>query len=228
MQNVRTFQILDVFFDRYVFVSEWVRRFVTSYYGIDGPVIPAFIHTDTFRNSIPWSDREAAVLLTQRKQEGAVFDKFKEVYQGLFPGEQPIFEVVPIVPQSELAAFFARHKYYLSLDTMEGFGLPMLEAMSSGCTVVGWDSGGCREYARPGDNCMLARYGDFETLAHSLHKVLCDSTHAAQLSLRGIAAAQAYSLPAFENAWQRCLADFLFSGQKKAGFRRLANLIKWK
>ena len=34
VQGVRTFRVLDVFFDRYVFVSKWVRRFAAPLMGL--------------------------------------------------------------------------------------------------------------------------------------------------------------------------------------------------
>jgi hypothetical protein len=209
VQNVRYFRILDVFFDHYVFVSDWVRRFVVPYYGIDGPVIPAFIRRDIFHGALPWERRSSSVTLSARKQEGLVFQRLLDVYHRIFPGDDVAFNVVPVTSQAGLAAQMASSRYYLSLDVMEGFGLPMLEAMSSGCAVVGWDSGGCREFAVPGENCLLARYGDFEALARHLHAVLQDDHLASALAERARSCAASFGQDAFDHSWSEWFASIL-------------------
>ena len=206
VQNVRTFRVLDVFFDHYVFVSDWVRRFVVDYYGIDGPVIPAFIHGNIFRDAKSWSERNRSVTLSARKHESLGFQRLREVYHATFPGDDISFNIVPVTSQTELAAQMASSRYYLSLDVMEGFGLPMLEAMSCGCTVVGWDSGGCREFASPGENCLLARYGDFEALARHLHTALHDDHVACALADRARSGASGFGQDAFDRAWSQWFA----------------------
>jgi len=209
VQNVRTFRTLDVFFDHYVFVSDWVRRFVVAYYGIDGPVIPAFIHRDIFRAETPWRERRATIALSARKHSSLVFERLQKVYRRLFPADVLEFDVIPVTAQGELAARMGTSRYFLSLDVMEGFGLPMLEAMSCGCTMVGWDSGGCREYARLGSNCLLARYGDFEVLARHLHAVRRDDGLAFDLSTRAARTAELFAQDPFDKAWQRWFSSVL-------------------
>ncbi len=209
VQNVRTFRVLDVFFDHYVFVSDWVRRFVAAYYGIDGPVIPAFIHRDIFRAQTPWRDKRTTIALSERKHSSLVFRRLQEAYKCLFPADTLEFDLIPVISQKELAARMGSSRYFLSLDVMEGFGLPMLEAMSCGCVVVGWDSGGCREYARSGSNCLLARYGDFEVLARHLHAVLHHDDMAGDLSERARQDAGGFGQSSFDRAWSDWLSSTL-------------------
>jgi hypothetical protein len=47
------------------------------------------------------------------------------------------------------AAIMAESAIFLSLSRLEGFGLPPIEAMASGCVVVGYHGQGGLEYARP-------------------------------------------------------------------------------
>lgn len=202
VQGLRTFQVLDVFFDRYVFVSGWVREFVNRYYGIDGPVIPAFIESDVFHAAgaaaAPHRRPVCAVML--RKHEPVVLESLRRVYARMFGGAPPV-ELIPVVAQPDLADAFRRSRVFLGLDVMEGFGLPMLEAMACGCAVVGWDSGGCSEFARWGHDALLARYGDFESLARLLHAALTDDGLAASLGSAGAAAAAAFDRDRFERSW---------------------------
>ena len=44
----------------------------------------------------------------------------------------------------------------------QGFGLMPLEAMAMGCTVVGFDGYGGRDYMRPDINCCVVPYPDID------------------------------------------------------------------
>lgn len=209
VQNIRTYTVLDVFFDHYVCVSEWVRRFLSGYYGIEANVIPAFINTEFFHFKDNWEVRRPVFLVMERKHESLVFKRLLEVYSGLYPGVQLPYEIVPLMPQNALADRFREARFFLSLDAMEGFGLPMLEAMACGCAVAGWDSGGCREYARPGENALLARYGDLEELARHVHRLLTQSAAACALGAAGGLAGPRFSRERFDAAWKRELAPIV-------------------
>lgn len=209
IQGIRTFAVLDVFYDHYVFVSEWARSFVSTYYGITGRVIPAFVGANFFAPQPDWQQRKTTFLLSQRKFEEIHFQKLLAVYARKFSATTFPYEVIPILPQPELAERFRGSRYYLSLDTMEGFGLPMLEAMASGCAVAGWDSGGNREYARHGENAMLARYGDYEALADHIHFLLNHDYEARLLGWSGALAAKRFDSAHFDAAWVRELSSVL-------------------
>lgn len=209
IQNIRTFAVLDVFFDYYVFVSEWTRGFVSTYYDIHGNVIPAFITANFLVEQTDWLQRKPLFLISQRKFDGIHFQKLLEVYAKKFSGNVFPYEVIPILPQPKLAERFRGSRYYLSMDAMEGFGLPMLEAMASGCAVAGWDSGGSREYARHGENSLLARYGDFETLADHIHFLLGNEGEARLLGCAGALAAKRFDVARFDAAWISELSGFL-------------------
>lgn len=202
VQGLRTFHVLDVFFDRYVFVSSWVREFVNRYYGIDGPVIPAFIEAEVFHatGAAAAPCRKPVCVVMQRKLEPVVLESLCRVYARMFGGPPPV-ELIPGVAQADLADTFRGSRVFLGLDTMEGFGLPMLEAMACGCAAVGWDSGGCGEYAHWGRDALLARYGDFQSLARLLHAVLTDDGLAASLGAAGASSAAAFGRDRFERSW---------------------------
>lgn len=209
VQNIRTYTVLDVFFDHYVCVSEWVRRFLSGYYGIEANVIPAFINTEIFHFEDNWEARRPVFLVMGRKHESLVFQRFLEVFSELYPGVQLPYEMVPVLPQPALADRFREARYFLSLDVMEGFGLPMLEAMACGCAVAGWDSGGCNEFARSGENALLARYGDLEELARHVHCLLTQSAAARAMGAAGGLAGPRFSRERFDAAWKRELAPIV-------------------
>lgn len=209
VQNVRTFRVLDVFFDHYVFVSDWVKWFIEKYYGIPGNVIPAFIHTDLFTCSGKWSDRLTSIPITGYKYDDLVLTRLRELFSAKYPDCRLEFTTFPVMGQQEFALALRKHRYYLSLATMEGFGLPMLEAMAAGCTAVGWDAGGSSEYTVHGENCMISRYGDLESLADNLYFVLTNASEAERLAIAGSITAKEFSQKRFDAAWVAELAQFL-------------------
>lgn len=54
---------------------------------------------------------------------------------------------------------------FLNPSSLEGWALPPAEALSCGCAVVSTDIGGVRDYARAGENALLAPVGDVAGLA---------------------------------------------------------------
>lgn len=55
-----------------------------------------------------------------------------------------------------------------SKDRSEGFGLVLLEAMASGKPVIGTATGGITEVVHQGENGLLVRAGDVESLANAI------------------------------------------------------------
>jgi hypothetical protein len=68
------------------------------------------------------------------------------------------WELLPIegLTEKETARVLGRASIFLSLNEREGFGLPSLEAMASGCLVVGFHGGAGSEYMRPGAAIPIA------------------------------------------------------------------------
>ena len=73
----------------------------------------------------------------------------------------------------------------------EGFGLPVIEAMACGCTVVCSDRTSLPEVA--GDAAVLCDPSDVDSIAAALTRVLTNETLRADLNTRGPARAAAFS-----------------------------------
>jgi glycosyltransferase involved in cell wall biosynthesis len=73
----------------------------------------------------------------------------------------------------------------------EGFGLPALEAMHSGCPVIASNRGSLPEIV--GDAALSLDPDDIESWADGLHRVLEDVTLADQLRRLGKTQAQRFS-----------------------------------
>jgi hypothetical protein len=83
------------------------------------------------------------------------------------------WELTPIEGLSEVetARVLSRAAIFLSLNEREGFGLPSLEAMASGCVVVGFHGGAGIEYMRPEATIPIAD-GEIRDFVVALESVL--------------------------------------------------------
>ena len=91
--------------------------------------------------------------------------------------------------EPEMAAFYASCDIFVFASHREGFGLPPLEAMASGCAVVTTDCGGVSDFARPDHNCLMVPPGDPAALAAAIGRLLDDGALREKLAAAGVATA---------------------------------------
>lgn len=103
--------------------------------------------------------------------------------------------------RAELEDLYAAARLFAYPSVYEGFGLPVLEAMSSGTPVVASDDAAIAEVA--GDAAMLTPVGDAVALATAIEQLWDDDSARARLVAAGRARVTEYS-------WDRC-ADGLVS-----------------
>jgi glycosyltransferase involved in cell wall biosynthesis len=91
------------------------------------------------------------------------------------------------VSDASLAAYFAVADVFLSLSVHEGFGVPLVEAMSAGIPVVTLDAGAVSETA--GNAALVLESVDPSYVAAALHRVSTDDLLRHQLIEAGLARA---------------------------------------
>ncbi|RPJ42656.1 MAG: glycosyltransferase [Candidatus Latescibacterota bacterium] len=92
-----------------------------------------------------------------------------------FPqGLSPWMDYRRNLSEGPLVALYNETSIFLCSSKAEGFPLPPVEAMASGCAVVTTDCGGTREYAEHGVTALVSPPGDPDALATNLRLLLED------------------------------------------------------
>lgn len=95
--------------------------------------------------------------------------------------------------ESAMSSFYHSCDVFVFPSRAEGFGLPALEAMASGCAVLVTDCGGVNTFARPGVNCLMVPPGDPGALAEALAQLVRDPALRVRLAKAGAATAREFS-----------------------------------
>jgi glycosyltransferase involved in cell wall biosynthesis len=208
VQGVNTYQVLDAFFDEYIFSAEFVRQHAKKYFGVDGVVINPFIDVELFRGGQPWEARHNSVAVLG----------FKPIVKQLLPmvlnelsGTCPAIPVnaYEYISQKELADQLGQTRYYLSLSPLEGFGLPMMEAMGSGCAVIGFTAFGGREFICHNYNALVTDYPKTKEVAEYLSYAILNSEHAKTFAKNAFQTSRKYGKKQFDERWHIVLEKFL-------------------
>ena len=127
------------------------------------------------------------------------------------------WKVMPIENKtnSDVMSIFSESFAFLSFGHPEGFGLPILEAFSSGCSVVGYTGLGGEElfnYANSFDLSWAVQYGDFVGFLDGISKMVYrfqsnpeNYLHKADLLSQSIS--RLYSLDNMADSVQRAVAS---------------------
>jgi glycosyltransferase involved in cell wall biosynthesis len=139
-----------------VAVSRPVAEAIRSRFGIDAQVVHPSVDTELFR---PEPKERRIAFMPRRNQAGIERILARSRPEGFEPA--PIDGLSP----AQVACELGRAAIFLAASPREGFGLPALEAMASGCLVAGFAGGGGLDFMEDRVDCLLARDGDEEGAA---------------------------------------------------------------
>ncbi len=111
-------------------------------------------------------------------------------------------------PRADLIALYSMAEVFVFPSWFEGFGIPILEAMSCGAPLIVSDRGPLPEVA--GDAALIIDAEDDAALAAHLQRLLTNPTEASQLRERGFAHATQFS-------WRKTAQQILEGYEYAAG-----------
>ena len=164
---------------------------------------PHFIPAIDKRNSIHWMPRKNpdhvnAVLLGLQRANLVNSSNWHA---------EPLIDL----SHNDVARYLNSARLFLSFGHPEGFGLPIAEAMASGCWVVGYSGGGGRELFRFGASSEIP-FGDWSAFVNGIQTALTSFSKYPRetnlmLSRQSLAVRTLYSRKqehlSIESAWQR-------------------------
>src|SRR5262245_36435276 len=109
--------------------------------------------------------------------------------------------------ESEMADFYSACDIFVFASHREGFGLPPLEAMASGCAVVTTDCGGVSDFARHDENCLMVPPGDPAALAAAIGRLLEDVALRRKLSDCAVRTAASWPRERMADAFMERVAE---------------------
>lgn len=172
--------------------SEIVRDFLQLVFGYGHvPVVHNAVDMERFRPRA----KKLQIAFMPRKRPAEV-DFIRETFDRLWRGsEAGSVDWVPIdgVDEDAVARLLGESQVFLSTGLYESFGLPALEAMASGCIVVGFHGHGGRAYAHA-ENGVWCQDGDLVGCAQALHRTVSlvreDETALARIQAAALATAK--------------------------------------
>jgi GT2 family glycosyltransferase/glycosyltransferase involved in cell wall biosynthesis len=193
---------------RYMTISSWNRERLRAL-GLEAELIPPGIDLDTFRPRADIERRGDMVLalgrsnplknlpLTLKAWESLREPRPELCLFGIEPelASTPGIRYVVSPTDEQVNELLNEACMLIQTSTHEGFALPPLEAMASGCAVVCTDAHGNRDFCRDGENCLMPE-PDRDSVRAALQRLLDDRALRTRLAEEGMATAQRY-------AWRR-------------------------
>jgi GT2 family glycosyltransferase len=202
---------------RYMTISAWNRERLREL-GLDAELIPPGIDLDTFRPRADVMRREDMVLALGRSNPLKNLPLTLDAWRALSAPrpELCLFGIEPELaadpgmrhvqsPEDErVNELFCEASVFVQTSTHEGFALPPLEAMATGCAVVCTDAHGNRDFCEDGVNCLMPD-PDPDSVSAALARLLADPQLRARLGRAGIETAADYAWELRIDALERFL-----------------------
>ncbi len=197
---------------KYIFNSQYTyNKFMQISKRKDVPlkIVHPAIRKNVFHNKNIRKSKETNICIIARRHPLKGFIDFIEpLNKGKIRGIDNVFVLSPddlsnfdlskvhlIKPRNdeEIAYYMNISHIFVSTSWWEGFGLPPLEAMSSGCAVVLTNAGGVNEYAMPNYNCLMYEPKNQEELVEKLNLLIKDKALQKKLSQNAVLTAEKFS-----------------------------------
>ena len=179
--------------------SNIISKFICTVFDYsDVPVIHNAIHPDLFKPR----NKKLQIAYMPRKTPREL-DFIRNLFKRLYKQYDYIpWVCIDKVNESKVAEIMSESAVFLSTSNFEGFGLPPLEAMASGCIVVGFHGDGGMEYAS-NDNGFWCNWNNIsecaKTLGHVISLINCDDEIVHKIRRQALKKAGEYTYDRQEN-----------------------------
>jgi glycosyltransferase involved in cell wall biosynthesis len=109
-------------------------------------------------------------------------------------GEEPGIRYFVAPSDGQISELLAEATVFVQTSSHEGFCLPLLEAMATGCPVICTDAHGNRDFCEDEANCLMAAPTE-AAVASAITRLLGDPALRERLSRAGIETAARYGWP---------------------------------
>lgn len=200
----------------------YVSKFVAEQVGLDPD--PVLVHpgvdAEVFNPQGRVGAEKVSVGVIANPHPGKGFSTFREAWRQVPPeiaggcslkvlevgessGEMPAgAEVVRCSTDTEVSDWYRSVDIFVFPSLFEGFGLPPLEAMACGCSVITSDCGGVREFVVDRVNSWVVPPGNSLDLKEAMVQLATSPNLRAQLAVNGFETASQFS-------WESTVASFV-------------------
>ncbi len=95
----------------------------------------------------------------------------------------------------EVNELYNKATVFVQTSRHEGFCLPILEAMATGCPIICTDAHGNRDFSFNNKNCLMVEHDDVEGLAKAINRLMNDDKLQKKLSEGALKTAQNFKWP---------------------------------
>lgn len=202
-------RLADFPIDAFICVSEPIAAYLRDVHGVPDPVV---IRPGIMQRRVPEKEKKLRVCFMPRKrliESGTIVHRLNYLYP-----EHADVEFVSIhgLHPEKVAEVMAECAVFLSLSVNEGLGLPPLEAMRSGCLVVGYHGGGGLDYATEENGLWYdsaTPAGLVDLLADTLTRLKAEPDSFAPMLAAGRRTADRYRLDVMQEELCRFWETFL-------------------
>ena len=206
----------------------YVSRFLKDAYGQPGTLIPNFVssqflHCPALEIADISSGIRIGCVCTSAPNKGfnLFLEAFAKMKSDLFLGMNIQFAcatqdrvlteqystsgIIFFRPTSDagMFEFYRSCQIFVSLSVSEGFGLPVLAAMASGCAVVSTNSGGVTDFVLDGQTGLLLSERSTAALEEALRLLILDTQKRETLATAGKTHAKNYTYDRFAKSYLR-------------------------
>lgn len=194
-----------------IVISSWLKAIVDQYSQLPAVIIPDGINTENFKCQTPYFDREAHSICFHYRSSPIkgcnyaieAIRHLKALYPDLIvkvvsnekrPVELPDYcSYYYNISSKDVAIINNSVRVFMCTSINEGYGLPALEAMACGCSVVSTAYLGIKEYGVDGYNVLFSPERDALAMASNVKKLFENDDLAARLSRNGIITGEKFS-----------------------------------